>query len=365
MVRSAATRPRALLTEVIGVGGHTEHEMVLPRSLEGDVQARLMHDPEVKSSARILKWGVSIVGGLVLIAVAGHYLHWWPTAVRGVKNLEQKLVQSEASAEFEAPLMVRRGSEASILRDEEPSVEPRPVASVLGETGMMTTGGVVSLVMPDPVAGNTDAGVMTAAKRFLEASNVEERLDLVWDKSGMEQPIRKYYQQHDDGPVAYEKIVVDSQVGDIHRLRVFLSSGEERQLTIGKSLQGHYVADWASFVIYGEMSWSQFMEQRSRGPVLFRVLAVSEGFYGGAFSDRESLGCVKLLDPRSLDAKPVYGYYRKGTMLGREMDFVMRQSFGRGIPLILTLRHSEEPDAASNQVWIDERVAEGWVARGR
>ena len=45
---------------------------------------------------------------------------------------------------------------------------------------------------------------------------------------------------------------------------------------------------------------------------------------------------------------------------------VARKSAGQLQPVVLTLKYPENAlGAEGNQVWVDELVAEGWLARGR
>jgi len=39
---------------------------------------RMLHDPEVKSNAVLLSWGIVVVVLALGLLLTGHFLHWWP-----------------------------------------------------------------------------------------------------------------------------------------------------------------------------------------------------------------------------------------------------------------------------------------------
>ena len=47
-------------------------------ALEGNVRMRMLHDPEVKSNAVLLSWGIVVVVLALGLLLTGHFLHWWP-----------------------------------------------------------------------------------------------------------------------------------------------------------------------------------------------------------------------------------------------------------------------------------------------
>ncbi len=342
--KAQGLKRKALLTKVEEVPDeNTAGDDDLPRSLEGDIQKRLAFDPEVIDSARRLRIGFIVVSLFIVLAVAGNYLKWW----QAIGDLI--------------------GGQTEEVSAADPVILPETLPSQR-EKGLKK-----AKLDPNPFGlGENDAAVAlkTATQRamkFLEAENVQDRLNVVRDRSLMEEKIKAYYEKHPAGPIAYDAIMPlgdTSQVMGVYVFDVTLADGAKRKMTVGSVPSGEFYVDWASFVIYGEMSWAEFMKEKPSRPVLFRVLAMKDEFFGGAFAADKSLSCLKLADPLLDESPPIFAYYSRATSMGREMEFVMRQSMGQAIPLILTLSFPENPQT-DNQVWVVERVAEGWMARGR
>lgn len=314
-------------------------------SSEQNLQARMKLDPEVAASARQLRMGLLVVLLLIGLLVAGHFLNWWSWTQKGEDGLTDQSLAASKVAE--------KQDDGNAVPSTSVSMKKEPVST--GKSGELILSG----------KPNTDEA-MRIAKAFLEAANVDERLKYVRDKELMTEKIRQYYEKHPDGPIAYEQITAEPSNEDGPRFvfRVVLPGGEIRELQGGMRSNGETSFDWASFVVYHEMDWTDFMNEKPTQAVLFRVLAARDERFDGEFSNSTSLGCVKLIDPLSKGAKPIYAYYEKFNSVGREMEFVMLQAAGGELPLTLTLRY---PVGASSddQVWIEERVAEGWLAKGR
>ncbi|TLD68789.1 hypothetical protein FEM03_20870 [Phragmitibacter flavus] len=328
------SKRRALLMptkEISRASGAPVAAAVQPISLENDVQKRLMHDPEVRSIASILRVGIFVVLGLVVVLMAGHWLKWWPWLNGGD---EATVASTNVSRE-----PVGKSSRAELAKD-----------------------GVVQLT------GNAEMdAALLRAQEFLEAKTVEDRLKLVRDRELMEEKIRGYYAAKGDGPIAYERVLPDrgAVAGSTSFIfQVVLPTGAERQMMLTTPAGGKPVVDWSSFVVYSDMDWVEWMKEKPTSPRVFRVLAARDEFFAGSFSDTDTLRCLKLFDPLSKDSPPIFAYYERASPVGREMEFVMSQSGGQALPMTLALRYPPY-GSAENQVWVEERIAEGWVARGR
>jgi hypothetical protein len=70
-----------------------------------------------------------------------------------------------------------------------------------------------------------------------------------------------------------------------------------------------------------------------------------------------------MVDPREPDAPPIWGYATKESAVGLNLQHALQKSIGQSIPLIVTLKYPDNP-ATDDQVWVDEFVADGWVAFG-
>lgn len=374
--RATPFRRKTLLIprETVEAPSMDNDAIMLPRSLEGNIKERMLHDPEVKTSASTLRLGLIIVSTLLVLAVAGHYLKWWTEVGNGISVLANKLTAPSAGLD--------PGAKRDVLPANYTNETPSPTAE---RTVAMREPELDPLlpeqpgaqrnsqpVQPPPVqeisTGNPDAdSALKTLRGFLDAKTPTERLRLVRDQLMLEPKFRRYYTEYPAGPIAYTQIkqVGDGGSGMTFVFDVVLANGEERRAIVGKTVAGTYLVDWASFVIYSDKKWSDFMEDKTTEPVLFRVLAIREDHFEGEFTDSNKFGCVKLVDPVDHSSPPIYAYYSLSTILGREMEFVLKQSMGQAIPLILTLKYPDVNSTSENQVLVVERIAEGWVAGGR
>jgi hypothetical protein len=114
------------------------------------------------------------------------------------------------------------------------------------------------------------------------------------------------------------------------------------------------------------MTWQQFLESKPASPTMLRVLAEPTDHFNEAFPQDGGYVALKLTDPASKNSPPIYAYATKGTPLGMALEFIARKSSGQAQPVMLTLKFPENvPNADGDQVWVEELVAEGWLARGR
>lgn len=320
---------------------HTAPEA--PRVLEGDIHRRMLHDPEVQSSARRLAWGASIVGGLIVIMVLGHYLKWWPSLTHAIADTADRLEGRSKTVEpGNIPFPAIPAPKAEVT--ELPKPKPRVLSAK--EEGKQK--------------------VVVAIQNFLNAPTVDERAKVVLDRAVVEPKMKLYYASHKDGPVAFDRLdLVDSDAtGDSFAYDVLLSDGGRRRIAAEKLDTGEYAVDWPSFVVFSDMEWKALMEQRPKTPVLMRVLVSVDDYYNNSFNDPRALGCLRIVDPNGVDSPPIFAYYGRSTTLGREVEFVMRRFFGAAVPMVLALKYPEDGQG-NNQVWVDELLAEGWVLRGR
>ena len=206
---------------------------------------------------------------------------------------------------------------------------------------------------------------MKAAIAFMNAATVEERLDRVRDRRMNEERIRSYYARQGDRPLAFERVEpleVNAMGPFTYSFNVVLPDGARRKIMMGKAQSGDYMADWASFVIYSEMSWDEFRAKRPETPVMFRVLADREEMFGRQFNDPQGLLCIRMLNPLDPGAPPIYGYAAKSSPTARALAFVMDKNPGQPVPLMLKLSFPKD-SATDYQVWITEFIGEGWIAR--
>lgn len=315
---------------------------VMPRPLEGDLRNRLEHDPEVKSSARSLIWGLAIVLFLLAIAVLGKTQNWWDEVARGWETFHATYMKEEAIPD--APASSGNGSDRK--------------------------GGPDAVAPVKASAWNREQEeAMTTVKSFLAAKNLEDRKKLMRDAAVLEKSLSDYYSRHPDGPVAFSRVeLVEAEPQGTHSylFAVVDAAGNRRNAMAVRPEPGApYVVDWGSYALYSEMDWAKFMAEKPTKPVFFRLQAVPAEHYNYNFPDSQRMLCLKLVNPADKGAPELYGYCVRTSTVGRTLDYLTKKNFGESTPMIVKLRFPapEESDSA-NQVWIDEVVTEGWVARG-
>ncbi|WP_029190464.1 hypothetical protein [Verrucomicrobium spinosum] len=315
---------------------------VMPRPLEGDLRNRLEHDPEVKSSARSLIWGLGIVLFLLAIAVLGKTQNWWDEVARGwevfhATYMKEQLIPS-------APASSGSGAER---KDGSDSGAPVKASSWNRE----------------------QEEAMTTLKSFLAAKDLDERKKFMRDASVLEKSLKDYYSRQSDGPVPFSRVeLVEAEPQGPHTylFAVVDAEGNRRNaMTLRPEPGAPYVVDWGSFVLYSEMDWAKFMAEKPTRPVYFRLQVVPAEHYNYNFPDSQRMLCLKLVNPAQKGAPELYGYCVRTSTVGRTLEYLTKKNFGEATAMIVKLRYpSPEESDSVNQVWIDEVVTEGWIARG-
>ncbi len=353
--RDGRKRRRALLT-VLRKEFDVENEdadaltgRIESRPLVGDPRDRLINDPEIQGRIKRLKWGLVIFGSIIVFAV-GNYFHWWSGSANAIVRIGQLLRGSTVPNSGGQSL-------PDLLPTGEITVESRSSADEASRAPTPK--------LPASPQLTDLKSAKNAVANFLAAKTIDERLGLVRDRSMNEKRMREYYALHGDGPVAYDRI----ETRDVNLQGVFtcsfnvvLEDGTRREAMVGKAKSGKYLVDWASFVLYSEMDWSELRAKRPRTGVMFRFLVSSADFFSGEFSDSRGLLCLKLVNPAEPDSPTLYGYLQKSESLGRVLMGIMEKSHGQAQPLMLKIAYPEN-GAADNQVLITEFIGEGWIAR--
>lgn len=315
---------------------------VMPRPLEGDLRNRLEHDPEVKSSARSLIWGLGIVLFLLAIAVLGKTQNWWDEVARGWEVFHATYMKEQLIPNAPAST----GSEAERKEGLEAAAPVKASAW-----------------------NREQEEAMTAVKSFLAAKNLEERKKFMRDASVLEKSLKDYYSRQADGPVAFSRVeLVEAEPQGTHTylFAVVDAAGNRRNAMAVRPEPGApYVVDWGSYALYSEMDWAKFMAEKPTRPVFFRLEAVPAEHYNYNFPDSQRMLCLKLVNPAEKGAPELYGYCVRTSTVGRTLEYLTKKNFGESTPMIVKLRYpSPEESDSVNQVWIDEVVTEGWIARG-
>jgi hypothetical protein len=409
--RTALMVPGADPIDKLSEAQHGLHEG--PRALEGDVYERMAQDPEVRRNQRRLIMGAGIVAGLIVLLSVAHWMHWWsallgtsaapqapPAAATAVAESETKTASSPASAPAStSPSAAATTQKSDAEITSATSVTPPAPSSTPKPPELPAPTAVPALPpAPPPTAAQTppapapsipaataapvvvtstpsvieEERALKAAGAFLNAKNVEERLQHVRDRESIERIVRAYYTTHPDGPIPFKLITIEQGSSlklPYRKFEVQLADGKKRRLLVGRTPRGDYRADWASFVIYSEMEWDAFLSKRPTEPVFMRVYAQTDSRYEGAFADAKRFLCVKLTNPLNAESPPIHAYAARHTGAGQALDLLLRTSGGEREPLMLMLKHPSPVEGAAaatqNQVSIESMIDKGWVTTGR
>ena len=107
------------------------------------------------------------------------------------------------------------------------------------------------------------------------------------------------------------------------------------------------------------MAWPTWLAERPATPQVFRVVVRRVDYYNFVFADDKKWQSYLLESPTG--EHMLFGYVQRGSTL--EQNFQMSPDVERAF-MILKIRFPEAGAAQSgNQVFIDEKVASGWVEK--
>jgi hypothetical protein len=195
------------------------------------------------------------------------------------------------------------------------------------------------------------------ARKFLDATSVEELLPLVSKPEVAEARMRDFYAGKKIEALGLSKF--DSSAAlSIHEKAVlfllFTRELEERSMVFRNSPQGLKI-DWECWVGWSEISWEKFQSEKPTTGHVFRVTLSAVEYYNFAFADESKWRSYRLLSPDGEHA--IYGYVEKNTVLEQK---VSPKVAGKNLLLMLKLKFPVGASSAT-QVEIESVVADGWV----
>lgn len=216
------------------------------------------------------------------------------------------------------------------------------------------------VVIP-PVVRRSEAALQAEAeplaRRFLEATTVEELLPLVRNPEVAEARMRGFYPGGKVEAPGMQTLspgaglsVRDKLVSLAVRTRDF----EEKSLALFDTPQGLKI-DWESWAGWSEISWKEFMATKPTSGHVFRVILAPVDYYNFEFTDDQKWQSYRLESPDHEHA--VYGYAEKGTVLNGR---ILTDKDTKNINLMLSLKFPAGA-TSNNQVEIERFVTEGWV----
>ncbi|MBL9131217.1 MAG: hypothetical protein JNG86_08465 [Verrucomicrobiaceae bacterium] len=317
-----------------------------PRVLAGDAFDRMRLDPEVKEFRRRLITGTCIV---VVMLVVVMLINWISGGSKPAETAKSSVPPTSVSI-------------TEALEDAEPPpVSPgNLVFKPLGKDEFERT----EASAPSATAG-TPLGIDAALsvevlRKFLAASDWRARMAWCRPQAGLEQKMAAYHANHADGPVAYDNIIEsrEEKNGFLQHTIIF-EGGGRRQAHVQKTESGPRV-DWESFIGLGEMSWSDFMNQRTASDTRMRVMVKGGHYYANQFGSPRLLACLELKNVSEPGAPMIHGYLERDSLIATKIESWQRQAGGAETPMILRLRYPVD-SRSETQVWVTDAVCPGWL----
>lgn len=195
------------------------------------------------------------------------------------------------------------------------------------------------------------------ARKFMEATTVEEILPLVRHPADSEARIRSFYPEgkiQAPGILQFNTTGSPSIRGKLFLIAVRTVNQEDKALAFFETAQGMKI-DWENWVGWSDISWEKFLASKPTTGHVFRVTLAPVDYYNFGFSDESKWQSYRM---ESADHEhAVYGYVERSSVLDRRIRPAPE------IPSINLMLSLKFPEGATkdSQVLIDGYVADGWV----
>jgi hypothetical protein len=224
-------------------------------------------------------------------------------------------------------------------------------------------------VAPPPVAvateeteGHREAAYLTEAsplaKKFLEATTVEQLLPLVRNPGVAEARMREFYPTGSiEAPglskfdSAGQGVFID---GKAVSLQVMTGALGEKTMVFVDTPEGLKV-DWEGWVGWSEISWDKFLSSKPTTSYIFRVTLTPVEYYNFGFSDDSKWKSYNLEAPDHEHF--VFGYAAKGSVANESIHI---DPDTKKLTVTLALKFPEGA-TSSSQVEIARFICNGWV----
>ncbi|WP_133797018.1 hypothetical protein [Prosthecobacter fusiformis] len=226
---------------------------------------------------------------------------------------------------------------------------PAP-AKVVPEPREVPVQGILSIEEKRPL-------IEAALRSFFQATTIEGKLAFSRDPDRVRPLMQQYYAASRIQPRQVSGLGNCQSVSEKgHRLgyiQVRFSPGEPLSIIVEEDAEGRFRADWESLVLYGEMTWQDFLSQKPQTPTLLRVLA---SHLPVPISDqREWLEITVPGQARRLKAY----FDRKDPQLQPLVEQLQLGSW-KNVPLTLRVCYSE-PKLNADTVQIVSSEGKGWL----
>ncbi len=195
------------------------------------------------------------------------------------------------------------------------------------------------------------------ARKFLEATRVEDILPLVRNPEIAGPRIKKYHPGGKISALGLSQFNLTGN-GEIHGAIVSYAirtrDQDEKPMAFVDGPQGLKI-DWESWVGWSEISWKEFLASKPTTARTFRLILAPIDYYNFDFKDDSKWRSYRLESPDRETS--VYGYVEKDSLLDKR---IRPSSDAKSALLMLSLKFPER-GLSSNQVLIESLVADGWV----
>lgn len=212
--------------------------------------------------------------------------------------------------------------------------------------------------------GRSEAALLAVAeplaRKFLEATTVDDLLPLVRNPAVTESRMRAFYPGGRIEAPGLSKVNSDGGllfVGKFVALAVTTRDQQEKSLAMIETPQGMKI-DWESWVGWSDVSWQKFLSDKPVDGHVFRVTVSNVEYYNFGFVDESKWRSYRLMSPDGEIS--IYGYVERGSVVEQQIHL---DADTTSLALMLSLKFPSGA-TSSSQVEIERLVADGWVEEG-
>jgi hypothetical protein len=209
--------------------------------------------------------------------------------------------------------------------------------------------------------------VRALLERFFAATKVEDKVPCVRGGAALLPAMREWYASHADEPTLLT-MARDVMFASRDGREFIIATGTDAErnsfeAVVERSPDGLRL-DWRYLTGAGEMEWQQWIDERTRRPVLQRVFVALDDYYAGQFGDPGSWVCIKVTDLSH--STTVWAYAERGSSVASEL---LRKVSGSRKPIRLCA-HFEfpagplsplSPSVLAPQVFLRSVAESGWI----
>ena len=201
----------------------------------------------------------------------------------------------------------------------------------------------------------------TAVSSYLAADNIEDKLAYVRHPERIRPLMEKFYQTEKFQP---SKFIRFNNLGSVAlnsrpfiMAEVITSEGKENMM-VEQVEGGSFLIDWETDVYFVPMEWGDFIKNKPKESVEFRIRLTKDDFYAYEFRNEAEYQCYRLTDRAG--EKFLFAYAKKGSNTMRKIERVYHRTVNKPISMILKLRFPEGGNS-KQCVIIEECTSERWM----